>query len=383
MKIAIFHTMALGDMSAVGGVQKVIVNSCLAFDEHDTTLIQHHNNTGILNEAQKLNIDTLHVNFEVPTLNNEYGGLSAIELFKKIILCIFSIFKLRKKLRYHSYDILVAHDITSLFYLISIPAKKRVLMLHTQRFYKIKFSRLLVNLWSRLSGVVFIAPSNNIVNGANSINSKIKCKLICTPVFKTNPLIIKHDEFLKKWDVLTKYNFKTLKFCYIGRITKMKNLIDAVKFIEFLNNSGFNAELDIYGKSFTKEQKIYEDKLRNEISSSLYKEKIKMCGLTTNPVSTFCKYDFSLIFSDGEAIPLAGLESFAAGTPVIGYNVGGINELISSRRGIIFNKLDFKKFIDDLILFSDQAPTEIYEDLYNYLDKFTLKEFKRLVIQIR
>ncbi|MDC1453159.1 glycosyltransferase [Porticoccaceae bacterium] len=389
-KIAILHTMALGSKSGVGGVQKVIISSAKALSEIGSVeIIQHHDNEGISSNAFSEKLKVRNIKFEIPTLNNDYGGTNIVLLFIRIIKILASAVHLKWTQRRWKYDIIIGHDITTLFFMHLFPAKKRILMLHTERFFFSKTAKFMIKFWPWSKSVIYISPSKNIKQAIEKTLPGCSSHTVPTPVFETVKMQITNNEFKDKTAAYTKYHKSSLglpevKICYVGRFSPMKNLIDTIRFIDQLNKLGLDVSLDIYGEPFNEEQLIYKKDVEYAIENSNKIEAFTLCGLTKDPISTFKKYDFSIILSDGEAIALAGLESFIAGTPVIGYDVGGIDELVGANsRGVLFGKgqLDdgkakFEEFLKNF------DSTDVYKSMNQYVNLFTNHSFVKRICEL-
>ena len=60
--------------------------------------------------------------------------------------------------------------------------------------------------------------------------------------------------------------------------------------------------------------------------------------------------DVVIVPSISENFPNVILESMSYGTPVISFDTGGIDDIISETNGILIEKLDTKKFIESIAL---------------------------------
>lgn len=318
-RVGIFHSMNLGDNYTQGGVQKVCIYSCLGFNDagHRAVLIQHEGNTAISQIAAHRGIAVKNLKFEIPTLNNDYGGIGVRALLKKIAGVIWSNFALRL-IHKDRYDILIFNDITSLFYIHAFRARKKYVFLHTERFSSIKVARFLVR-WFPKAGIQYLSPTLQIEEAIKSVNKNAEVIRLQTPVFDEDEISTGIAPRSRTPDVL--------RLVYIGRISPNKNVKSLVELAKKIN-ALMPCRLDIFGAPFTIEQEAYFEEVKSKIKSERLDDIVTLRGLTSEPIATFAEYDFSVILSDGEAIPLAGLESVRAGTPVLGWYAAGIDELI-------------------------------------------------------
>jgi len=126
-----------------------------------------------------------------------------------------------------------------------------------------------------------------------------------------------------------------MKIAYAGRLVKNKGIEVFVKAIKMLPKS-IGVRVYIYGHF---PNKVYEQRIRNLIGDD---EKFEEIGSISNDqmVQRLSQVDLSVVPSTEAVIetgPLSVLESFAARTPVIGTNLGGIAERIHDGvDGILF-----------------------------------------------
>jgi glycosyltransferase involved in cell wall biosynthesis len=90
--------------------------------------------------------------------------------------------------------------------------------------------------------------------------------------------------------------------------------------------------LDVYGVAQDADGARYRDELLTS-SASDARVRFRAPLAAENVVETLASYDATVVPSQWlETGPLVVLESFAAGTPVIGSNLGGVAELVSHDR---------------------------------------------------
>jgi glycosyltransferase involved in cell wall biosynthesis len=360
--------MSLGDISGMGGVQKVFVNTVNAFvKRHEVSVWQHVNNIGIsesLDNRVEGNIRKFEDEYAIPTLSHDFGGISYINKFALLLKVILDCFTLRWKYRKEKFDIVLAHDITSILHILIFRSKRRIIFLHTERFLRYQYIRLFIKFISKIFNLEFIAPTDSIVGQMKELG--IHVFKVKTPVYNKVQV-----ESLKK----NKGNLirNDLKLVYIGRISPMKKL-DVL--IRMLSKTGKNVTLDVYGKPFNEEQRCFMDELLTMIGDFNLESRVRFCGFTSDPESVFSEADASVLLSDGEAIPLGGLESFYSGTPVITNRVAGVSELIGEDevRGVfveLSNNLSLSEAIPRLRRINALECQE-------YVKLFTIEEFGEL-----
>lgn len=118
----------------------------------------------------------------------------------------------------------------------------------------------------------------------------------------------------------------TLRLAFVGRLHPTKGahvLISALT-----ADPSLPASLDIYGVAQDADGERYRDAL---LARAAGDSRVRLLGSlpTSRVVETLAAYDFTVVASQWlETGPLTVLESFAAGVPVLGSNLGGIAELV-------------------------------------------------------
>lgn len=378
--IAIFHSMKLKENFMIGGVQKVCVNLVKGFQDKgwDSFLVQHRENSAISKFLEHNNLREQKCLFEIPTLKNDYGGISLYKFLVSSISIVLSILKMRKDTLY--YDVVILNDITSIFFNKAFEAKKKYLFLHTERFSRSIFARLAIAIWPT-KDLVIICPTKQLLKIAKIFFPQNSSIVLPTPVFSDSdqPVKIRNHQFGA--------NKSKLKLCYIGRISPNKNIKPMIKMAMQLSEYK-KINLDIYGEPFVDEQREYFQDLKSFCESKNLGSsniKIKFCGLTKEPIKTFSRYDFSVILSDGEAIPLAGLESLRAQTPVIAWDAAGVSELvIDGVTGIIVQKKIGSEEVlvnQELIRIIDNYKFD-HAKVGEIIDKYTVENFVKNIEEL-
>lgn len=164
-----------------------------------------------------------------------------------------------------------------------------------------------------------------------------------------------------------------------GGLQDGKGQIDAIKVTELLNNRGYNAHLDIYGKQ---EGYYYKD-LLNYIEKNKVKN-VAFKGFSTNLQEIRPNYDIALICSRNEGFGRVTIESMYAKNITIGLDAPATNELIEDGvSGYLYKKDDIEglfkiiencyKNKDEVIKITNQARIDakeymqpIYKEVIEY-----------------
>lgn len=126
---------------------------------------------------------------------------------------------------------------------------------------------------------------------------------------------------------------KSNQFCYVGRISKEKQIDHIIKAFKIYIEKGNNSMLLIYGKDEHEELNRLT-KLVQELGLTDY---IEFKGYTSNPAQVFEKSIASILTSKFEGFGLTVMESINNGCPVLSYNIRyGSSELIDNyKNGIL------------------------------------------------
>ncbi len=172
------------------------------------------------------------------------------------------------------------------------------------------------------------------------------------------------------------------RLLFVGRINDKKGPMDAIKVAKYLN-----IPLTMIGQVDVVDQEYFDNVIKPEINTSLITFIQEQMG--HNEMSKFYQEALCTLFpiSWHEPFGLVMIESMASGTPVIGYNMGSVSEVVShgktgfvidSKMGIdgileAFKKIKTIKRLDCRIrvetLFSKQKMVKDYVEVYKKLLK--------------
>lgn len=194
--------------------------------------------------------------------------------------------------------------------------------------------------WFKLSGVISIAVSKAV--GEHLVKDlDIERKRIRVIYNGIN-----NDEFLNRETDRNQWGFKDKDYLIgiLGRISQEKGHFLAVDaFAEFAERRR-NVYLLVSGRG------KLENELRNYVRQKNLEDRVKFIGCRPNQFLDII--DLLLVPSRKEGFGYSILEAFAKEVPVIGYNTGGIAEIIRNRsNGILFddyNSSDLSYAIEDI-----------------------------------
>lgn len=182
--------------------------------------------------------------------------------------------------------------------------------------------------------------------------------------------------FDRKLDLSRKFDLKTLVYC--GRISKNKGFIDYCKLINLLKSSGLNVKGIVAGVA--NDTTIFDDshylKVANILELRGWLDQNQLVDLYEETTCT-------IIPSYFEAFGLTALESCIATTPIIGYKVHGIQDIVSetylAEVGDVQGLYIYcKKLLTDFESYCDYAYS--LESVYE--TKFSLKVYINKLLEI-
>ncbi|MEK0174986.1 glycosyltransferase [Tetragenococcus halophilus] len=170
------------------------------------------------------------------------------------------------------------------------------------------------------------------------------------------------------------------RFCYIGRISKVKQIDHIIKAFRIYINNGNDSKLFIYGKDEDGELKRLTN-LVNDIGLNNY---IEFKDYTNNPRGVFESSIASILTSKFEGFGLTVMESINNGCPVLSYDIKyGPNELIDNyKNGILIEKDN----IDELAKAMEEVksiPKEEVKLSNNFSMDTAIKNYKDLLNELK
>ena len=279
-------------------------------------------------------------------------------LASKLCLIFFSLIKLGLKYRLYRSDVMIFHDITASPYALAFKATQKIVYLHSYR----SFDNAKAKLFLWLIGCFisrYISPTQDIASEIKKYNRSAVVLITETPILDA---VVEVPS--KQW------RGGILKLVYIGRISPIKNLTKLVDYVLEMNESAKETTLDLWGEPMNDAQKNYMQAIQQQIAvHKKYAHRVNLRGFCSDPIEQFRNYDFSVILSEGEAIPMSGLESLIAGTPVLAYKEAGLRDLIGDeQRGLYVDRnVGLKGLLE-----SKLQKKFLFEE---YVNRFTLERW--------
>ncbi|QRQ61207.1 glycosyltransferase family 4 protein [Sphingobacterium multivorum] len=192
-----------------------------------------------------------------------------------------------------------------------------------------------------------------------AVSEKVKQNLI--KEFKVKPQDITvihngiHDPYLNTSFVGPKlYNTNEIKILYPARINTVKGQIRLVNALKDQISKSIIIDFAGEGEDSDSLEKLIEGDFNFRYLGHVDIGKVMV------------EYDYVMLFSENEGLPLSLIEATSYGKPIICNSVGGNEEIVvSGVNGYVVN--EYEKLID----------------LINYLDKITMKEYKEMCYSSR
>ncbi|WP_410976900.1 glycosyltransferase [Bacillus safensis] len=178
------------------------------------------------------------------------------------------------------------------------------------------------------------------------------------------------------------------KVLMMARLTKIKNVKDAIRSFQFVIKEVPNARLEIFGSG------PQEKQLKQEIKRLNLEQNVFLKGFTQNPDAEFRTARMSISTSVFEGCPLSIMESIVNNCPVITYNYDyGASTLVKNNvNGFVVEQYEVKQLANKIIellkndeqyqIFSEncQEIAEIYS-IPNYYENWTKALHKMIEVR--
>lgn len=257
-------------------------------------------------------------------------------------------------------DIIHAHDVRASI-VASKFAKKYKVISHIHGNDKRKMSKLSIksmmyNWASKKMNHIFMV-SNSCLNDycfKRSIENKTT---ILHNIINTEKLKEKAKEDKNKYE---------FDVCYLGRLTEVKNPIRLLEIVNVLAKLRPSIKCAVVGDGDLREQ------CEAFVKENNLEENVKFFGFLNNPYKVLQASRVMLMSSINEGTPMALLEAFALGVPLVSTKVDGAVELITNElMGDLYDTND--EAVEKIIKILDRNK----EDYKKYLENFS-KEFNNI-----
>ena len=341
------------------GFIPTIINSCGEWDRFNSTL-----------NDKKIIVKKFKNIFSINTNTSGYFK-SRITYIKIFLSCFFT---LKNTLKKDEPEYLIAHLITSLpIFLYLIFNFKTKLVIRVSG--KVKMNILRKILWKlcKKNISLIMCPTQATQNDIIKLNLVEKSKVIYLP----DPIIEINEIFKQKNNNSTDIKIKKNFFVMIGRYTRQKNHLLAIRCFKELIKKNLDINLIIIGNGELKNEYL------TEINYLNLENRIQLIDYQKN-VSIYLSKSLGLISSSLWEDPgFVMIEAAACNTFIISSDcLNGPREFVGSDNGILFNNDNIKSLEKSILKFLGMSDYEIKKKKINAKKKsinFTkLRHFKIL-----
>lgn len=174
---------------------------------------------------------------------------------------------------------------------------------------------------------------------------------------------------------------KNNKFVFVGRLDELKNVMELVKAINYLNKKGKSIFLDIFGKGPNYPY------IESYISKNNLKNVVSLKGQHIDISDNLHSYKSLILVSTHEGFPNVLIEAMNSKINCISTNVGDVSFLLSQNRGILvdgFDYLSIANSIEYYLRLDENTKNEMIKESYNFVknnlnEESILKEWVDLI----
>lgn len=326
----------------VGGAQKVVIDLVNNLDEDKFKVVVGCNGGERLSKLNK-NISIEDIDF----LDKSPTGI------------INTITKLNKIVKKYNIDIIHSHHrYTTALSNILFKFNKNIKVIHTEH---------------------NVFPDKNFINlrGKNiiAVSNVVRDNLVKNRVKEENIRLIYNGIKVNENLTLDNRNGDIIRMGVIARLSKQKGHIYLLEALKDLVKYVDNIKLSIIGDGEEK------DKLLKFVEDNKLSKYVEFCGNVDNVLDIIQNFDFFVLPSEYEGLPISILEIMSKKNIVIATDVGGNREIIDDNiNGFIIKPFSSKELEDKIFEVSKREDLDyLKQNAYNtILDKFSLEKMVKL-----
>ena len=244
-------------------------------------------------------------------------------------------FKISKFIRDNSVDIVHVNTAAVLEGAVIRVFNKKPIVWHIHEIIKspeivFKFTSFMIQKFSDVIITVSDATKKRLLDSSIIDPKKVKTihnGINTGTVVNQNKNVVK-EKMYKKFKIPE--HSKTIGM--IGRINSWKGQKDFVTAIDLVMKKNRNVHAVIVGSVF-KGEEHFLDELEKQIDKTNNPERIHLVDFTENVSDFYSMFDiFVLPSTQPDPFPTVVLEAMANGLPIVGYNHGGITEMIKNKK---------------------------------------------------
>ncbi|WP_252216017.1 glycosyltransferase [Clostridium sp. VAP41] len=356
------NILYLNNSVHLGGDTKCILKLCKGFNSKENKIIIASNGGKMQNEFESIGI----THFKIGDVED-----------KSLINIIKTINKLKYIIKSENIEVIHSHHrMTTL--LAKIASKfTGVKVIHTQHLcIKDKFKLTKLALKNLQTITVSDAAKRILIEKSNLNKENI------TTIYNTIETECKNKKVDNKLIDLKKKGYFIV--AQVSRIIDYKGVYDFIEVAKQTNLENQKIKFVLIGDG------PELNNLRNTIKQNKLDELIYLLGAKDNVIEHLKYIDLLLLCSYIEGLPLAPLEAFSQGIPVIATNINGTNEeIVEGKNGYLVSTGDIDKFKENILkLYSNRKLLEemkksskkIYVELFN--EKLYMKKHIEIYYKI-
>ena len=326
----------LNNVMTVGGVTKCILKLCKELKDNNEIVVASHGGQ-LLDEFKSMGI----THYEINDVENKHP-INILSNIKKIINIV----------KHEEIEIIHSHHRMTTMIAKFVSKFTDVKVIHTQHLCiedKFKLTKVALN---NIQTITVSESAKRILETKSNLDGKN-----ITTIYNTIEVENKNKSVDERLKQLKEAGYFIIS--QVSRVIDYKGVYDFVDIAEITVKENENIRFVFIGDGPEK------DKLEEYIKQKKLQDYVFMLGSKDNVIEHLKYIDLLILCSYIEGLPLAPLEAFSQGIPVIATNIDGTNEEINDgQNGYLVNIKDihrFKSYISKI--YNDKKLLENLQDI--------------------
>ena len=306
----------LNNVMTVGGVTKCILKLCKELKDNNEIVVASHGGQ-LLDEFKSMGI----THYEINDVENKHP-INILSNIKKIINIV----------KHEEIEIIHSHHRMTTMIAKFVSKFTGVKVIHTQHLCiedKFKLTKVALN---NIQTITVSESAKRILETKSNLDGKN-----ITTIYNTIEVENKNKSVDERLKQLKEAGYFIIS--QVSRVIDYKGVYDFVDIAEITVKENENIRFVFIGDGPEK------DKLEEYIKQKKLQDYVFMLGSKDNVIEHLKYIDLLILCSYIEGLPLAPLEAFSQGIPVIATNIDGTNEEINDgQNGYLVNIKDIHRF---------------------------------------
>lgn len=306
----------LNNVMTVGGVTKCILKLCKELKDNNEIVVASHGGQ-LLDEFKSMGI----THYEINDVENKHP-INILSNIKKIINIV----------KHEEIEIIHSHHRMTTMIAKFVSKFTDVKVIHTQHLCiedKFKLTKVALN---NIQTITVSESAKRILETKSNLDGKN-----ITTIYNTIEVENKNKSVDERLKQLKEAGYFIIS--QVSRVIDYKGVYDFVDIAEITVKENENIRFVFIGDGPEK------DKLEEYIKQKKLQDYVFMLGSKDNVIEHLKYIDLLILCSYIEGLPLAPLEAFSQGIPVIATNIDGTNEEINDgQNGYLVNIKDIHRF---------------------------------------